>query len=73
MRLYRKMDWTTKLAQKGIKVLHKDKEHLVLQTTNLIDTLFYVQTFGWRIDNIQADDIIKDGKTIERNILYYYK
>lgn len=73
MRLYRKMDWTTKLAQKGIKVLHKDKEHLVLQTTNLIDTLFYVQTFGWHIDNIQADDITKDGKTIERNILYYYK
>ena len=73
MRLYRKMDWTTKLAQKGIKVLHKDKEHLVLQTTNLIDTLFYVQTFGWHIDNIQSDDITKDGKTIERNILYYYK
>lgn len=73
MRLYRKMDWTTKLAQKGIKVLHKDKEHLVLQTTNLIDTLFYVQTFWWHIDDIQADDITKDGKTIERNILYYYK
>lgn len=73
MRLYRKMDWTTKLAQMGIKVLHKDKEHLVLQTTKLIDTLFYVQTFGWHLDDIQPDDYKVNGKEMERNILYYYK
>ena len=68
------MDWTTKLAQMGIKVLHKDENNLVLETTKLIDTLFYVSsTNKWRIDRIQEDDFYKDGKLTERNILYYYK
>lgn len=63
----------TMLAQRWIKVLLQTKDKLVLQTTKTIDTLFYIQTFGWHIEDIQADDITKDGKTIERNILYYYK
>lgn len=63
----------TMLAQRWIKVLLQTKDRLVLETTKTLDTLFYIQTFGWHIDNIQADDIIKDGETIERNILYYYK
>lgn len=63
----------TMLAQRWIKVLLQTKDKLVLQTTKTIDTLFYIQTFGWHIEDIQADDITKDGETIERNILYYYK
>lgn len=63
----------TMLAQRWIKVLLQTKDKLVLQTTKTLDTLFYIQTFGWHIEDIQADDIIKDDKTIERNILYYYK
>lgn len=63
----------TMLAQRWIKVLLQTKDKLVLQTTKTLDTLFYIQTFGWHIEDIQADDITKDGKTIERNILYYYK
>lgn len=63
----------TMLAQRWIKVLLQTKDKLVLQTTKTLDTLFYMQTFGWHIEDIQADDITKDGKTIERNILYYYK
>lgn len=63
----------TMLAQRWIKVLLQTKDRLVLQTTKTIDTLFYIQTFGWHIEDIQADDITKDGETIERNILYYYK
>ena len=58
----------------GIKILHKDENNLVLETTKLIDTLFYVSsTNRWRIDRIQADDFYKDGKLTERNILYYNK
>ena len=68
------MDWTTKLAKIGIKILHKDENNLVLETTKLIDTLFFVSsTNRWRIDRIQADDFYKDGKLTERNILYYNK
>lgn len=63
----------TMLAQRWIKVLLQTKDKLVLQTTKTLDTLFYIQTFGWHIEDIQADDITKGGKTIERNILYYYK
>ena len=58
----------------GIKVLHKDEDNLVLETTRLLSTLLYVSsTNRWRIDDIQADDFTKDGKKIERNILYYKK
>lgn len=63
----------TMLAQRWIKVLLQTKDKLVLQTTKTLDTLFYIQTFGRHIDDIQADDVTRDGKTIERNILYYYK
>ena len=63
----------TMLAQRWRKVLLQTKDKLVLQTTKTLDTLFYIQTFGWHIEDIQADDVTKDGKTIERNILYYYK
>ena len=63
----------TMLAQRWIKVLLQTKDKLVLQTTKTLDTLFYIQTFGWHIEDIQADDITNDGETIERNILYYYK
>jgi hypothetical protein len=68
------MDWTTKLAQRGIKVLHVDDNNLVLETTKLLDTLFYVSSMNrWRIDRIQEDDYRELGKLKERNILYYYK
>ena len=63
----------TMLAQRWIKVLLQTKDRLVLETTKTLDTLFYIQTFGWHIEDIQADDITKDGETIERNILYYNK
>ena len=68
------MDWTTKLAQRGIKVLHVDDNNLVLETTKLLDTLFYVSSMNkWRIDRIQEDDYKEWWKLKERNILYYYK
>lgn len=58
----------------GIKVLHKDENNLVLETTKLIDTLYFVSSLNrWRIDYIQEDDTYRDGKRIEKNILYYYK
>lgn len=63
----------TQLAQKWIKVLLQTKDRLVLETTKTIDTLFYLQPFWWHLENIQEDDIYKDGKRIEKNILYYYK
>ena len=72
MRLYRKMDWTTKLAKRGIKVLLHTDDYLVLQTYNLLDTLGYVtSTNRWTIEELIPDDIIMDGRKIERNILSY--
>lgn len=67
-------DWTTKLERRGIKILHKDDNNLILQTTNLLDTLFYVSGTNRRsIKNIMADDVVDDWKIIERNILFYEK
>ena len=72
MRLYRKMDWTNELAKRGIKVLLHDNDTLVLQTYNLFDTLCYVTSSNrWIIDELIPDDIYRDGKKIERNILCY--
>ena len=72
MRLYRKMDWTRELAKRGIKVLLHDDNTLVLETYNLLDTLCYVTSSNrWIIDELIPDDIYRDGKKIERNILYY--
>lgn len=72
MRLHRKMDWTRKLAQRGIKVLLHDDNNLVLQTTNLLDTLCYVtSTNRWIINEIIPDDINFNGRIIECNVLYY--
>ena len=68
------MDWTKKLAIMGIIILHKDANNLVLQTTKLMDTLFYVSsTNRWRIDSIQPDDYYKDWELVECNVLYYHK
>lgn len=72
MRLYRKMDWTTKLAKRGIKIILQDEDNLVLETINLLDTLCYVtSTNRWMIDELIPDDFYRDGKRIERNILVY--
>ena len=66
------MDWTNELAKRGIKILLKDEENLVLETYNLLDTLCYVTSTGrWRINELIPDDIKHNGKTIERNVLYY--
>jgi hypothetical protein len=66
------MDWTTKLAQRGIKILLHDEENLVLETINLLDTLCFVTSTGrWIIDEIIPDDIYLNGRMIEKNILYY--
>ena len=72
MRLYREMDWTRKLAQRGIKVILHDEDNLVLETTNLLDTLCYVTSTGrWIINEIIPDDVNFNGRIIERNVLYY--
>ena len=66
------MDWTNKLAQRGIKVILHDEDNLVLETYNLLDTLCYVTSSNrWIIDELIPDDIYRNGKKIERNILYY--
>lgn len=68
------MDWTTKLAQRGIKILLHDEENLVLETINLLDTLCFVTSTGrWTINEIIPDDVNFNGRIIERNILYYKK
>ena len=68
------MDWTTKLERRGIKILHKDNNNLVIETTNIIDTLFYVSSTNRRnIKNIMADDVLDNWKLIEREILFYEK
>lgn len=72
MRLYRTMDWTRKLEQRGIKVILHDEDNLVLETTNLLDTLCFVTSTGrWIINEIIPDDVNFNGRIIERNILYY--
>lgn len=72
MRLYRKMDWTRKLEQRGIKVILHDEDNLVLETINLLDTLCFVTSTGrWIINEIIPDDVNFKGRIIERNILYY--
>lgn len=74
MRLYRKMDWTRKLGQRGIKVILHDEDNLVLETTNLLDTLCFVTSTGrWIINEIIPDDVNFNGRIIERNVLYYKK
>lgn len=74
MRLYRKMDWKTLLAKRGIKILLQDEENLVLETINLLDTLCFVTSTGrWIINEIIPDDINFNGRIIEKNILYYKK
>lgn len=66
------MDWTNKLAQRGIKVILHDEDNLVLETINLLDTLCFVTSTGrWIINEIIPDDINYNGRIIERNILYY--
>ena len=66
------MDWTNKLAQRGIKVILHDEDNLVLETTNLLDTLCFVTSTGrWIINEIIPDDVNFNGRIIERNILYY--
>lgn len=66
------MDWTTKLAQRGIKVILHDEDNLVLETTNLLDTLCFVTSTGrWIINEIIPDDVNFNGRIIERNVLYY--
>ena len=72
MRLYRKMDWTRKLEQRGIKVILHDEDNLVLETTNLLDTLCFVTSTGrWMLNEIIPDDVNFKGRIIERNVLYY--
>lgn len=72
MRLYRAMDWTRKLEQRGIKVILHDEDNLVLETINLLDTLCFVTSTGrWIINEIIPDDVNFKGRIIERNILYY--
>lgn len=72
MRLYRKMDWKTLLAQRGIKILLHDEENLVLETINLLDTLCFVTSTGrWIINEIIPDDVNFNGRIIEKNVLYY--
>ena len=72
MRLYRAMDWTRKLEQRGIKVILHDEDNLVLETTNLLDTLCFVTSTGrWIINEIIPDDVNFKGRIIERNVLYY--
>ena len=74
MRLYRKMDWKTLLAQRGIKIILHDEDNLVLETTNLLDTLCFVTSTGrWIINEIIPDDVNFNGRIIEKNILYYKK
>lgn len=74
MRLYRTMDWKSKLAQRGIKVILHDEDNLVLETTNLLDTLCFVTSTGrWIINEIIPDDVNFNGRIIERNVLYYKK
>lgn len=74
MRLYRKMDWTRKLEQRGIKVILHDDDNLVLETTNLLDTLCFVTSTGrWIINEIIPDDVNFKGRIIERNVLFYKK
>ena len=71
MRLYRKMD--TKL-KKWIKICLEEPKRMIIHTTKLLDTLFYMQSEWWKLWDMQADDIItNDGKIIEWNLLYYYK
>ena len=66
------MDWTNKLAKRGIKILLHDEENLVLETYNLLDTLCYVTSTGrWIINELIPDDVNHNGRIIERNILYY--
>ena len=66
------MDWTNKLAQRGIKVILHDEDNLVLETTNLLDTLCFVTSTGrWMINEIIPDDVNFNGRIIERNVLYY--
>ena len=66
------MDWTNKLAQRGIKVILHDEDNLVLETTNLLDTLCFVTSTGrWIINEIIPDDVNFNGRIIERNVLYY--
>ena len=68
------MDWTTKLAKRGIKILLQDEENLVLETFNLLDTLCFVTSTGrWIINEIIPDDVNFNGRMIEKNILYYKK
>ena len=68
------MDWTNKLAQRGIKILLHDEENLVLETINLLDTLCFVSsTDRWIINEIIPDDIYSNGRFIEKNILCYKK
>lgn len=71
MRLYRKMDVKLK---KWIKICLEEPKRMIIHTTRLLDTLFYMQSLWWKLWNMEADDIItNDGKVIEWELLYYYK
>lgn len=73
MRLYRKMD-TTKLLKRWITICLEKPKRLVIHTTKLLDTLFYMQSEWWKLWDMQTDDVVDSkGMLREWEILFYYK
>lgn len=61
------------LADKGWTVIAEWNNRCIVSSVNTYHTIFYMQTLWWRLKDLQEDDTYRDGKRIEKNILYYYK
>lgn len=61
------------IKKRGITVIKQTDTELILLTTNLLNTIFLLQSKWWRLERLEDYDIIDNGRPIEQNLLYYYK
>lgn len=62
------------LADKGWTVIAEWNNRCIISSVNTYHTIFYMQSLGWHLKDLQEDDIWdNDMGRIERNLLYYYK
>lgn len=62
-----------KLKQRWITIIKQTDTELILLTTRLLNTLFLLQSKGWRLERLEDYDVFDNERPIEQNLLYYSK
>lgn len=61
------------IKKRGITIIKQTDIELILITTDLLNTLFLLQSRGWKLKELVPYDIFDNGRPIEQDLLYYYK